>query len=107
MMFSKLKWFCNCCGKEKETIPHAAIGRKWRVCSMTCFREMEWRDTLSMLGKPYTPQPRTQLIENARKDGDHESADALQFDESGRCNLCEKSVKADRKHRCWSRSMAL
>jgi len=57
MLFSKMKWFCNCCGKEMDTVSSAAIGSKFRTCSLECNREIEWRHTLSILGKEYTPDP--------------------------------------------------
>ncbi|CAB4196786.1 hypothetical protein UFOVP1290_306 [uncultured Caudovirales phage] len=33
------------------------IGNKWRVCSLTCLREMEWRESLSIMGQEYYPDP--------------------------------------------------
>lgn len=54
-LFSKQIIYCNACGKKMlEILPHV-IGRTYKVCSLACNREMNWRDTLSTLGKPYTP----------------------------------------------------
>lgn len=60
MIFSPQKWFCNCCGTEMFTAPCNALiaghGRSYRVCSVECSREMQWRDTLSIMGKEYYPK---------------------------------------------------
>ena len=46
---------CNSCGRE---IPvRRAMGRKFKVCSSECIKEMEWRRALSIMGKPYRPSP--------------------------------------------------
>jgi len=29
----------------------------WRVCSSACVREIRWRETLSIMGKEYYPDP--------------------------------------------------
>lgn len=47
--------FCNACGTEIST-DFQHFGGK--VCSMECFREFQWRKTLSMLGIEYYPDPR-------------------------------------------------
>ena len=57
MIFSDQLWYCNACGKEQHSPPARAPGR-YRCCSMKCVREMEWRDTLSILNQPYKPDPR-------------------------------------------------
>lgn len=56
-MNSKQKIFCNACGKEENKIL-PGIGRTYKVCSMRCLNEMQWRDTLSLLNKEYYPDPR-------------------------------------------------
>lgn len=55
MLFSKQKWFCQICGQEQNKV----IGPPWdaRVCSQKCWREWEWRKTLSIMGSDYTPDP--------------------------------------------------
>lgn len=59
--YSPQEWYCNCCGKRMHTSPcNAMIGGfqlGYKVCSSECSREMRWRDTLSMMGKEYYPQP--------------------------------------------------
>ena len=59
MLFSKQKIFCNACGQEMYEVLSRVIGRHYRVCSMKCMREMEWRDTLSIMGEEYKPRPQT------------------------------------------------
>jgi hypothetical protein len=49
---------CNACGREVPI--RRALGSKYRVCSVDCVREMEWRDALCILGKPYRPSPETE-----------------------------------------------
>ena len=57
MIYSKQKIFCNCCGREMFTELPNVFGIKFRVCSKSCIREMQWRDTLSVMGKEYYPDP--------------------------------------------------
>jgi hypothetical protein len=60
MRYSPQEWYCNNCGKRMDTPPCTAmIGGfmlGYKVCSAECSREMQWKDTLSLLGKPYRPQ---------------------------------------------------
>ncbi len=49
--------YCNACGREVAM--RRAMGSKFRVCSVECVREMEWRHTLDIMGKPYTHSPET------------------------------------------------
>lgn len=59
-MMSKQKFFCNCCGKEMFVTCTQVMGSKflgWRVCSSACVREIRWRETLSIMGKEYYPDP--------------------------------------------------
>lgn len=58
MIFSNQKWFCICCGKELFSPFVHAMGRKYKVCSYECLREMDWRETLCIMGKDYYPQPK-------------------------------------------------
>ena len=43
---------CAACGSELPI--SRRLGRKYPVCSVECAREMEWRDTLAILDKPYS-----------------------------------------------------
>lgn len=60
MIFSKQKWFCNCCGKEMFSSPCNAMfggfNNCYRVCGKECSDEMQWRHTLSIMGKEYYPK---------------------------------------------------
>lgn len=57
MRYSEQQIFCNACGKEEHRVL-PGIGRTYKVCSMRCLQEMQWRDTLSLMGKEYYPDPR-------------------------------------------------
>ncbi len=55
MFYSKQKFFCNICGKEMLvcfSAPYAA-----RFCGRACYKEFNWRTTLSIMGKEYYPDP--------------------------------------------------
>ena len=52
-LFSKQVIYCNACGKRFEEIFGRLIGRSFKVCSLDCHREIEWRDVLSTMGQPY------------------------------------------------------
>lgn len=54
-IYSKQKWFCNCCGKEQFSELPNVFGRNWRVCSSECLEEINHRETLSIMGKIYIP----------------------------------------------------
>jgi len=60
-LYSKQKFFCNACGKEVFCECAAMLGGgpglKWRVCSSACLQEIRWRETLSIMGKEYYPDP--------------------------------------------------
>ena len=60
--FSKQQYFCNICGKEMFVNCCEMLGGgrtvNWRVCSIKCIREAQWRETLSIMGKEYYPDPR-------------------------------------------------
>ncbi len=49
--------YCNACGREVPL--KNVMGREYRVCSMECVREMNWRQTLHIMRKPYEPSPET------------------------------------------------
>lgn len=53
MLFSKQKVHCNTCGVGFETNFNKHDGR---FCSDKCWKEGQWRRTLSVLGKPYSPK---------------------------------------------------
>lgn len=36
---------------------HKVIGREFKCCSMECFEEMKWRETLSIMGEEYYTKP--------------------------------------------------
>lgn len=57
IFYSKQVIYCNACGKRMEDKIPKVIGRTFRCCSPECLREMEWRETLSILGKEYYPKP--------------------------------------------------
>ena len=60
MLYSKQKFFCNCCGKEmfcESSRMYGGSFLRWRVCSYACVREIRWRETLSIMGKEYYPDP--------------------------------------------------
>lgn len=60
MLYSKQKFFCNACGKEMFCEATAVMGGallRWRVCSVACIREIRWRETLSIMGAEYYPDP--------------------------------------------------
>lgn len=49
--------FCNACGKEMYVEFSKVIGRDYKVCSSECLREIGWRQTLSIMGEHYRPDP--------------------------------------------------
>lgn len=48
---------------------HKVYGRNFRVCSIECVKEMQWRETLSIMNKPYEKPVRISVEEsiNAKK----------------------------------------
>jgi len=52
-LFSKQKVFCNICGTEFLTNFFEYEGR---VCGQECYKELDWRQTLSLMGKEYYPK---------------------------------------------------
>ncbi len=56
MDYSKQKIFCNACGKEMDIEFNKLVGRNYRVCSQSCYDEINWRDALSMMNEPYKPR---------------------------------------------------
>jgi hypothetical protein len=45
--------YCNCCGAKMHIALPRAVGRDYKCCSMGCYQEMKWRETLSIIGKEY------------------------------------------------------
>ena len=57
MIYSKQKIFCNACGIEILSEFPKIIGRQFKVCSMKCLKEIEWRNTLSIINQEYHEEP--------------------------------------------------
>lgn len=58
MQYSAQKWFCNACGSEQNSIPFSpgacwVVCAKYTCCSRKCADEMNWRYTLSVMGRSY------------------------------------------------------
>lgn len=56
MPFTFCKIHCAICAAEIDY--HGRYGRDVPTCGIRCYDEFEWRRTLSILGKPYHPDPR-------------------------------------------------
>ena len=53
--WSAMPMFCTVCGRKYDW--HCGYSwRNSRACSRECHEEWNWRDVLSIMGKPYTPQ---------------------------------------------------
>lgn len=64
-MSSNQKGYCRVCGTEMlwnvdHSIPYAHLG----VCGKECCQEYHWRETLSICGKDYYPDPRKEENKN-------------------------------------------
>ena len=57
MRYSKQKVFCNTCGKEMF-VAIATTPFNGRFCSQECCNEFRWRETLSIMGEDYCPNPK-------------------------------------------------
>jgi hypothetical protein len=55
-MFSNQDAFCRICAKPVR-VTAAWLRSKHGCCSRSCLHELEWRYTLSILGKEYYPDP--------------------------------------------------
>lgn len=55
--YSKQEWYCSVCGKREDR-KLAGAGFHNLACSVECWREHEWRKTLSIMGKDYYADPR-------------------------------------------------
>ena len=57
-IYSKQVIYCNACGKKmEEEIPKVIGGcfSGFKVCTLECMREIQWRETLSIMNRPYHP----------------------------------------------------
>jgi hypothetical protein len=56
--YSKQKVFCRVCAAPMETdFSHSpAQGTDGACCGVWCVRELWWRRTLAIMGKPYRPR---------------------------------------------------
>lgn len=55
--------YCNNCGTRMVIPPFKLLGRSYRCCSIECCREINMKDTLSIMGREADPQL---LIESRR-----------------------------------------
>lgn len=53
-LFSKQIFYCRACGAEMLISVQAPY--RYQVCNDQCWKEFEWRETLSILGKEYYPR---------------------------------------------------
>lgn len=53
---SPLKCYCSICRTEMKW--EDRYGRESCCCSRDCWQEFDWRLTLSILNKPYRPDPK-------------------------------------------------
>jgi hypothetical protein len=66
-LFSKQVIYCNACGvRMVRELP--GMGREYKVCTIECWREMQWRETLSIMNKEYYPDPRKDEHNGTNKD---------------------------------------
>lgn len=55
-MSSPLVCYCSIC--RREMLFEDRYGREACCCGQDCWQEFDWRLTLSILGKPYRPDPK-------------------------------------------------
>ena len=60
-VFSYMKVHCPICRSEMDGMK--GYGRDAHCCDKECCTEWEWRRTLAIMGKPYTPDPRLAIPE--------------------------------------------
>jgi hypothetical protein len=58
-MYSKQYIYCNACGQRMFVEIPRVIGRDFKCCCIECLKEIQWRETLSILGKEYEPKKET------------------------------------------------
>lgn len=51
MLFSKVKFYCNNCGKEVVIEWAHFMGREFKVCSTECIKEIQYKITCSIMGQ--------------------------------------------------------
>lgn len=58
-LFSMQQLHCPVCSKEFEHDFNLSggYGREMRCCSKECWDELEWRRSLALLGRAYSPRP--------------------------------------------------
>lgn len=56
MLYSEQSVYCPVCGKAHKNII-AGKNTFTLCCSTDCWRELEWRTTLSIMGRDYYPRP--------------------------------------------------
>lgn len=66
-MSSPLTCYCSIC--RSEMLFENRYGRDACCCGKDCWQEFDWRLTLSILGKPYRPDPK-RLAEAGNPRGD-------------------------------------
>ena len=52
-LFEKQPVFCSNCGKSTMEVVES---RRWITCSNECREELDWKSTLSTMGKEYYPK---------------------------------------------------
>lgn len=53
---------CAICACDMDW--HKSYGRDVSCCCKACYDEFEWRRTLSILDKPYRPDPRKEVVKS-------------------------------------------
>jgi DNA replicative helicase MCM subunit Mcm2 (Cdc46/Mcm family) len=53
MFYSKVKFYCNNCGKEMIIEWTNLMGREFKVCSSNCVKEIELKRAYSIMGSQY------------------------------------------------------
>lgn len=53
-IFSKQIFYCRACGAEMFVSVQALF--EYQVCDSTCWKEFQWKRTLSIMGETYRPQ---------------------------------------------------
>jgi hypothetical protein len=54
--YSKVKIYCNNCGKELFIEYHNMMGRTFKVCSPDCIKQMQLKEACSIMGTEYPPK---------------------------------------------------
>jgi hypothetical protein len=59
-MMTPMEVRCPICGQSYDW--HHGYGQLINCCGRECFKEAEWRYTLSILGKEYRPQEQKERV---------------------------------------------